>query len=371
MARPERARLQRRRARIGGSNRGAAAGGIERDESSLRRFDLAPPRRFLFPAVLLLLAEEPGYGYRLVKEVAGFRLGATDRPSVYRTLAQLERDGLVTSWSDEAKSAQSRRLYRLTPEGERALRVWMGVIKEERDGLDAVLRRYAASGGADAALAGAEGGWGAVQTRSVSPVAATTEPSARPLAAVRRGDALDRPAGPAGSYHAHFALVPDRSAVLVEARSSVGPLTFGVIGLTGSIETRVRGGGVLPDELTTATVIVPTEGLRSGNAIYDAELRRRIDARRFPEVVLELDECVPSGAPDHYQVASEVTIHGVARRLEGTVVVDQPSPGRLSVTGEQVVDIRDFDISSPTVLMLRIYPDVVVKLYLEAEEVEP
>ena len=81
---------------------------------------------------------------------------------MYRTLAQLERDGLVTSWSDEAKSAQSRRLYRLTPEGERALRVWMGVIKEERDRLDAVLRRYAASGGVDAALAGVEGGWGAV-----------------------------------------------------------------------------------------------------------------------------------------------------------------------------------------------------------------
>ena len=87
--------------------------------------------------------------------------GGVDRPSVYRTLAQLERDGLVVSWADDAKSpAQSRRLYRLTPEGERALRVWMGVIKEERDRLDAVLRRYAASGGFDAALAGVEGGWG-------------------------------------------------------------------------------------------------------------------------------------------------------------------------------------------------------------------
>ena len=40
------------------------------------------------------------------------------------------------------------------------------------------------------------------------------------------------------------------------------------------------------------------------------------------------------------------------------------------MTGEQVVDIRDFDIASPTVLMLRIYPDVVVKLYVEAEEVD-
>jgi hypothetical protein len=55
--------------------------------------------------------------------------------------------------------------------------------------------------------------------------------------------------------------------------------------------------------------------------------------------------------------------------VEGTVVVAQPGPGVLSITGEQVVDIRDFDITSPTVLMLRIYPDVVVKLYLEAEQV--
>jgi hypothetical protein len=31
------------------------------------RFELAPPRRFLLPAVLLLLAEEPAYGYHLTK----------------------------------------------------------------------------------------------------------------------------------------------------------------------------------------------------------------------------------------------------------------------------------------------------------------
>ena len=51
------------------------------------------------------------------------------------------------------------------------------------------------------------------------------------------------------------------------------------------------------------------------------------------------------------------------------MIVSQPGPGVLAVTGEQAVDIRDFDISSPTVLMLRIYPDVVVKLYLEAEQI--
>jgi hypothetical protein len=41
--------------------------------------------------------------------------------------------------------------------------------------------------------------------------------------------------------------------------------------------------------------------------------------------------------------------------------------GRLVVDGEQAFDIRDFDLDSPTVLMLRIYPDVRVRLHVEAE----
>jgi DNA-binding PadR family transcriptional regulator/polyisoprenoid-binding protein YceI len=338
--------------------------------SSLGRFELAPPRRFLFPALLLLLAEEPGYGYRLFKELNALRFGSVDRPSVYRTLAQLERDGLAESWSDGAvASSQSRRLYRLTSDGERALRVWMGVIKEERDRLDSVLRRYAGSGGFDGALAGVEGEWGAVHGPPISALKPTPEPAPRRPAGPRvRFGAPAEAVGPPQA--AHLALVPDRCAVLVEARSTVGPLTFGVMGLTGTIDTRVCDGRVDAGGHTTATVIIPTEGLRSGNAIYDAELRRRIDARRYPQVTLTLDGCVPGSDPDRFRVSSAVTIHGVTRQLEGTIVVGQPGPGLVSVTGEQVVDIRDFDIASPTVLMLRIYPDVVVRLYLEAERVD-
>ena len=47
------------------------------------------------------------------------------------------------------------------------------------------------------------------------------------------------------------------------------------------------------------------------------------------------------------------------------------------MTGDQVFDIRDFGIESPTVLMFRIYPDVTVRLHVEAacdgdqEEVSP
>ena len=67
----------------------------------------------------------------------------------------------------------------------------------------------------------------------------------------------------------------------------------------------------------------------------------------------------------------EVTFHGATRPIQGTVNVSLPSPGKLVVSGEQVFDIRDFDIASPTVLMLRIYPDVLVQLQVEAEPMDP
>ncbi len=137
------------------------------------RFELAPPRRFLLPAILLLLAEEPGYGYNLAKGLEELRFGRVDRPSVYRALAQLERDGLVEAWSDLAKAGQARRVYGLTEDGQRALRAWMGVVKEERDCLDQVLRRYVATGTIDAALAEAEGGWAAVTGHPWSSVSST------------------------------------------------------------------------------------------------------------------------------------------------------------------------------------------------------
>ena len=156
------------------------------------RFELAPPRRFLLPALLLLLAEEPGYGYNLAKGLEELRFGRVDRPSVYRALAQLEGDGLVESWPGAPKAGQARRVYGLTDRGERALRAWMGVVKQERDCLDLVLQRYVATGTIDAVLAEAEGGWAAVTGHPWSPVSPTARIE-RHQVAFRSATASHRP----------------------------------------------------------------------------------------------------------------------------------------------------------------------------------
>ena len=168
--------------------------------------------------------------------------------------------------------------------------------------------------------------------------------------------------------------MPERSAVMVNARSSVGPITFGAIGVTGVIEASVAGRRVCPTPFPTAHLEIDIEQLRSGNSLYDAELLRRIDARRHPTVSLDLRACNALGATGRYHLQGEVNFHGVSRPLDGTVSVAMPCEHTLVVRGEQVVDIRDFGVASPTVLMLRIYPDVVVGLQVEAEledETEP
>ena len=164
-----------------------------------------------------------------------------------------------------------------------------------------------------------------------------------------------------------FRVVTDRSAVLIEARSNVGPITFGSTAVVGFVEAEIDGDAVETASLPSAQLSVDLSSLRSGNRLYDAELLRRVDARHHPTTTVELREAVRIGNTNRYQVTGDLTFHGVSRTTSGTVAVSLPGSGKIQVVGEHQFDIRDFDIVAPSVLMLRIYPDVHVQLQLEAE----
>jgi DNA-binding PadR family transcriptional regulator len=338
------------------------------------RFELAPPRRFILPAILLLLSEKPGYGYGLVPRLKEFHFGHVDRPAVYRALAQLETDGLVAASSQNPKAGQARRVYAVTGLGERVLAKWMAVIKEEHDYLGQALRRYQATGSSDAILAEVEGGWSSALGAGWSPVSSTSNGRRRLMTVDSEWDgppevATTEPGPDIGAdvQPQHFRLVPDRCAVLVEVRSTVGPISFGTVDISGTLLAAVADGILRTDIVPTGTLTIGMKGLTSGNKLYDAELLRRIDARRYPTATVELKECAPSGIGSRYRLAGELTFHDVTRRVEGTVNLEATSDRRIVIDGEQVFDIRDFAVPSPTVLMLRIYPDVRVRLHAEAE----
>lgn len=166
-----------------------------------------------------------------------------------------------------------------------------------------------------------------------------------------------------------FEVVTERSTVMVSARSSMGPIVFEAQEVTGSVEAVVREGSLRTDPSPRAAIEVDLRSLRSDNELYDAELLRRIDAQRHPVCGVTLDR-VEHLAGDRYGLTGHMRLHGVDRAIDGTVAVTTQEPDRLVVVGEKTVDVRDFDLPAPSVLLLKIYPEVRVQLLCEALRTE-
>jgi len=83
--------------------------------------------------ILKLIAEKPRYGYEIIKEL-GERVGGDYSPSpgvVYPTLTLLEETELASASQDQ----QGRKLYAVTPEGEK-------VLAENKAQVDAIFARF-------------------------------------------------------------------------------------------------------------------------------------------------------------------------------------------------------------------------------------
>src|SRR6266496_6688887 len=82
----------------------------------------------LSSSLLAYLRRWNAYGYQLVQELAKAGLASFDSTTVYRTLRQLEKTGLVSSFWDTSESGPARRMYSLTKAGDVFLSSWIDVL---------------------------------------------------------------------------------------------------------------------------------------------------------------------------------------------------------------------------------------------------
>jgi PadR family transcriptional regulator len=103
--------------------------------------------RWLEPFLLLLVAEGGSHGYALIARLneLGVAPEGVDVGMAYRTLRELETEGLVTSeWVTE--DGPPRREYRPTVEGRSALAEWASLMCERGRLIDEFLAREARLG---------------------------------------------------------------------------------------------------------------------------------------------------------------------------------------------------------------------------------
>jgi poly-beta-hydroxybutyrate-responsive repressor len=81
-------------------------------------------RNWCVPVILLMLRQWNSYGYELMEKLAVFGLQAMNPGTFYRTLRQMEKDGMVSSTWDISTTGPARRVYSITQAGEAHLKFW-------------------------------------------------------------------------------------------------------------------------------------------------------------------------------------------------------------------------------------------------------
>jgi len=83
----------------------------------------------LATSLLGLLRDWNAHGYQLAQRLAEAGLPPFDVGTIYRTLRQLEKAGLVSSLWDTSESGPAKRTYSLTTAGELFLGNWANMLQ--------------------------------------------------------------------------------------------------------------------------------------------------------------------------------------------------------------------------------------------------
>jgi polyisoprenoid-binding protein YceI len=152
-----------------------------------------------------------------------------------------------------------------------------------------------------------------------------------------------------------YEIDPDGSQVWIEGSSSVHPIRATATGLTGWVE--------LGEELR-GEVRIEVGRLQSGNPLVDRETRRRVDAGKFPEIVGTVIDSERNEGQD-ISLRGEIEFRGEVRSVAGRVTATVEDD-TLTVEGSESFDVRDWGLEPPRVALLRVHPDVTVRIHIEA-----
>jgi poly-beta-hydroxybutyrate-responsive repressor len=90
-----------------------------------------------------MLQEQRSHGYDLLERLEEFGFEEINPGTMYRTLRQMEKEGLCESvWDTSASSGPARRVYLVTDAGEAHLVSWVEGCKKYQQAIDSFFRAY-------------------------------------------------------------------------------------------------------------------------------------------------------------------------------------------------------------------------------------
>jgi polyisoprenoid-binding protein YceI len=161
-----------------------------------------------------------------------------------------------------------------------------------------------------------------------------------------------------------FNVASSSSSLSFDGKSTLHAVHGTASQLTGSITATLEDGNLTLDPQPAMHVEFPVERLSSGNSLQDKETWKLLDSKRNPTIAADLRNLVAS-AGNAYSATGDIAMSGRKKSYDGnlTIKVDRD---RMVVDGTLVVDIRDFGLQPPRLLMVTVQPQVTVNLHLVA-----
>ena len=99
-------------------------------------------KNWVVPILLLMLRQWSSYGYELMEKMGTFGFTMMNPGTFYRTLRQMEKDGMVSSSWDTSETGPARRVYSITATGESYLNYWADSLNQYQRMMDTFFQLY-------------------------------------------------------------------------------------------------------------------------------------------------------------------------------------------------------------------------------------
>jgi polyisoprenoid-binding protein YceI len=94
---------------------------------------------------------------------------------------------------------------------------------------------------------------------------------------------------------------------------------------------------------------------------------KRIDAKQFSTIDGVLTLMKDTGRDSRYLVHGDVTFRGVTCSHQNEMTISAIDDRTIVLEGESTFDVRDFGMEPPKILMLRVHPEVNVRVQIFAQ----
>lgn len=166
---------------------------------------------------------------------------------------------------------------------------------------------------------------------------------------------------------AQFRVNTSKSSVKVGLRVNLHPSHIDANALSGVIECEVDDQGrPRLDQPYTAELSLPVDAIKSGNGIQDREMRRRFDVGRYPTITARVTHGEALEGEGRYRAAAQLSMHGQTREISGEIQLHVDGT-TMSIDGQQVINVKDFGIDPPRLIILKVEPEVDLLVHIVAE----